>query len=152
MSGRVKKRDNTSKILDALQAIGKREVLIGVPSGSPPREEDDITNAELAYIHSKGSPMHGIPARPFLEPSIEANKATISKLLAKALKAGAEGGSVDAGLELVGQFASDAARRWFVDPQNGWPPNSPITIKRKGSDRPLIDTGELRKSITFVVR
>ena len=29
------------------------------------------------------------------------------------------------------------------------PPNSPETIKRKGSDNPLIDTSKLRRSITW---
>lgn len=28
-----------------------------------------------------------------------------------------------------------------------WPPNSPATIARKGSDAPMIDTGQLRSSI-----
>ena len=31
-------------------------------------------------------------------------------------------------------------------------PNAPATVKRKGSSQPLIDTGNLRKSITFVIR
>ena len=30
-------------------------------------------------------------------------------------------------------------------------PNKPATIKRKGSSRPLIDTGHLRQSITSKV-
>jgi hypothetical protein len=32
------------------------------------------------------------------------------------------------------------------------PPNSPITIARKGSSKPLIDSGQLRQSISFEVR
>ena len=40
----------------------------------------------------------------------------------------------------------------FENPKNNWPPNSPRTIAKKGSDVPLIDTGELRKSITHVIR
>jgi hypothetical protein len=31
-------------------------------------------------------------------------------------------------------------------------PNAPITIARKGSDTPLIDTGFLMQSTTFVTR
>jgi hypothetical protein len=31
------------------------------------------------------------------------------------------------------------------------PPNSPYTIARKGSSKPLIDTGQLRNSITYQV-
>jgi len=32
-----------------------------------------------------------------------------------------------------------------------WPANSPITIKQKGSSRPLIDNGDLRSQIAFDV-
>lgn len=32
------------------------------------------------------------------------------------------------------------------------PPNAPSTIERKGSSKPLIDTGQLRSSISFAVR
>lgn len=32
-----------------------------------------------------------------------------------------------------------------------WEPNSPLTIERKGSSKPLIDKGDLRRSITYEV-
>ena len=59
-------------------------------------------------------------------------------------------------LSLAGMYAQNASRSWFTNPENNWPPNSPAVIaikKRKGSTnpRPLIDTGELRKSITYFV-
>jgi len=31
------------------------------------------------------------------------------------------------------------------------PANSPVTIKRKRSSKPLIDTGEMRQAVTFKV-
>jgi hypothetical protein len=65
-------------------------------------------------------------------------------------------------VEVQGQ---NIARAWFTNPANNWAPNSDITIngskpdkngkqfiKGKGSDQPLIDTGELRKSIIYVVK
>lgn len=55
-------------------------------------------------------------------------------------------------LELAGMEGQNSARDWFEDPRNGWAPNSPVTIALKGSERPLVDTGELRKSITYVVK
>ena len=49
--------------------------------------------------------------------------------------------------ELVGmQMKSDISSTLTNGP---WTPNSPVTIARKGSSRPLIDTGELRASITY---
>jgi hypothetical protein len=46
----------------------------------------------------------------------------------------------------------NVCRAWFTDGRNGWAPNKPATIARKGSDRPLIDTGALRASIVGIVR
>ena len=54
-------------------------------------------------------------------------------------------------MRMAGMVAQNAVRAWFVDPRNNWAPNAPSTIRRKGSAQPLIDTGELRKAITYVV-
>jgi hypothetical protein len=32
------------------------------------------------------------------------------------------------------------------------PPNAPATIRAKGSSKPLIDTGEMRQSVTYQIR
>ena len=55
-------------------------------------------------------------------------------------------------MDVCGIAAQNYCRDWFTDPRNGWPPNSPITIARKKSARPMIDTGTMRKAITYVVR
>jgi hypothetical protein len=40
---------------------------------------------------------------------------------------------------------------WFEDSRNNWPPLAESTIKAKGSDKPLQDTGKMRDAITYVV-
>ena len=55
-------------------------------------------------------------------------------------------------LDKAGLQGENAAKGWFTNPKNNWAVNSQTTIDRKGSDRPLIDTGEMRKSITHVMR
>ena len=112
------------------------------------------SEAHSLYIQSHGSPLWHIPPRPVLEPSIEANKEPIAKQLQQATVAALDGDSVgvDHALHRAGFVAENAAKGWFEKPENGWPPNSPRTIAQKGSDSPLIDTGEMRKAITHVVR
>lgn len=112
------------------------------------------SEAHSLYIQSHGSPLWHIPPRPVLEPSIEANKEPIAKQLQQATVAALDGDSVgvDHALHRAGFVAENAAKGWFEKPENGWPPNSPRTITQKGSDSPLIDTGEMRKAITHVVR
>lgn len=111
------------------------------------------SKAHEMYIHANGSPLWHSPPRPVIEPAIENDKTVIAGILKEALVAELDGNPTiskqklnEAGLE--GQAAS---QDWFTNPDNKWAKNSPGTIKRKKSDMPLIDTGELRKSITYII-
>ena len=109
--------------------------------------------AHSLYLKTHGSALLNIPPRPVLEPAIQANKEAIGVQLASASRAAIDGrpGQCVTALNKAGMIAESAAKGWFEKPENHWKPNSPKTIKRKGSDSPLIDTGEMRKSITYVV-
>ncbi|HJX53169.1 MAG TPA: hypothetical protein VJ801_10425 [Polyangia bacterium] len=111
-----------------------------------------INNASLLFVHSKGSPLRGLPARPVLEPAIEKNRDLITPHLGAAAQALLDGRPREAEQELKrsGVIAANAAKRYFVD--GNLTPNKPATIKRKGSSRPLVDTGQMGRSILSVVR
>lgn len=128
--------------------VMRQEMQAEMDSGSP------YSEAYQLYIQEHGSPLWASPPRPVLEPAIEHRKDWIAEQLAKAAQAALDGDvkGVQDGLHKAGQVAENAARDWFTNPSNGWPPNSPETVGLKGSDKPLIDTGELRKSITHVLR
>ena len=110
--------------------------------------------AHSLYIQSHGSPLWQIPPRPVLEPAIEDSKEPIAKQLKMSYKAALDGNKqeMENCLQKAGMIGENAAKGWFENPANKWPPNSPKTIKKKGSDSPLIDTGEMRKAITHVIR
>lgn len=106
------------------------------------------------YLMTHGSPLWHVPPRPVLEPAIEAHKDAIAQLFSAVVKAACKNDPValrDAMINL-GEAATGYCRDWFSDPRNGWAPNSPVTIARKGSARPMVDTGTMRKAITYVVR
>lgn len=169
----AKKLDKSGDIFNALQEVDAQSILAGIPEGDAPRPVVEAgipesffsgkphqtkqtslpSNAELAYIHSKGAPMHNIPARPFMEPSIEKNKDTIAKLQGNIIRAALEGkvDIVNTGSQRLGMYIATEAKRYFTDESNGWAPNAPSTIARKGSDQPLIDTAALRNAITYVL-
>lgn len=157
MTAETTSRDQTRKLAEIVKKISQLQVFVGIPEEKAPRSgSGEVSNAQLMYIHTHGSPVRGIPARPVIEPAIEAedNREAISEEFAFAAKS-AMAGKEDAArkhLALAGMRGQNAARDWFEDPRNGWPPNSPITVAMKGSDMPLIDTGQLRKSITYVVK
>lgn len=156
--------------VDAMSKIANNAVYVGVPQKESSRNAEEITNVELMYIHSKGSPRMNIPARPIIEPALNANKEGVDKRLLAAFNAYKKGEiEGDKELEKLGIYARDRCKAWFTDSRNGWAPNAPITIyggvmhnpingklfyvKGKGEkkNRPLIDTGALRNSITYVI-
>lgn len=106
------------------------------------------------YIQSHGSPLWHSPPRPVIEPALAANKVRIAAEFKKIYQAtaSADGDGVERAITRAGILAQNVCREWFEDPRNNWPANSPATIARKKSDKPLIDTGSLRKAITYVVR
>lgn len=152
----TKRGPGAAQIQKRLADIVNSDVLVGIPQVRANRSGEAINNASLMYIHTHGSPVNNIPPRPVIEPAIAAsgNREAIAKELAGASKAFLEENPTLAKrqLERAGIAGANASKAWFTDPRNHWPPNAPSTIKRKGSDRPLIDTGALRQSITYVVR
>lgn len=139
---------------DRLKKVMEREILIGIPMQKSMRKGDVINNASLLFIHTNGSPARGIPPRPVIEPALEYNKDRIAAQLRNMLRAAASGDEAKVKMyqQRVGLAGQNAARGWFTNPANHWAPNSPLTIALKGSSRPLIDTGNLRKSIIYVLR
>lgn len=148
-------RDTTLRVRDAMEFLASAEVLVGIPQAVNSRK-GKLGNATLMYIHTNGSPLRGIPARPVIQPAIEAdgNRQVISDELKAAAVARLQGHPQESiqDLRRAGQAGVNVSKAWFTDPRNNWAPNRPSTIRRKKSDRPLIDTGTLRRSITYVVR
>ncbi len=104
------------------------------------------------YVHEHGSPLWHSPPRPVLAPAIENSKDKIAEQMKQAFQSVLNGGNVSNELGKVGMLGQNIAREWFTNPDNKWAANSPLTVKKKGSDKPLIDTGALRASITYVIR
>jgi len=121
---------------------------------NPKVESGEMTYSKAyeLWLQTHGSPLWHSPPRPVLEPAIEYNKEAIAKQLRRVSEVALDGGDPTPELHKAGMMGQNFARDWFTNPANGWPPNAPTTVKRKGSDKPLIDTGELRKAITYVVK
>lgn len=104
------------------------------------------------YVHEHGSPLFRVPPRPVLAPAIENSKEMIAEQMKLTFQAVLDGSNSSVELNKIGMLGQNIARAWFTSPENKWATNSPLTVKKKGSDRPLIDTGALRKSLTWILR
>ncbi len=153
-------RDNTAQLAKALRELVQQQVLVGIPAEQAPREGEGINNAELGYIHEFGAPEANIPARPFLVPGVESAKDEIAKRYKAGAKAVLEGRTTAEQVHHgVGIVAVNAVKEKITD--GPFAPLKPATVaarKRKHKGRtddnptPLVDTGQLKASINYVVR
>jgi hypothetical protein len=165
------KVDRVQKMVNDILKLTNKQVLVGVPDDKNQRKEGPIGNAALAYIHDKGSPLQGIPARPFMEPGINQVQDRINTHMLATAKAELEGDQdkVDRHLSAAGMIAQNSIKR-VINEGVGFAPIKRSTAlarlrKRKGADKwskekrediiegmqPLVATGQLRNSITYVV-
>ena len=160
------KKDATKDILAALKRLTKREVLVGIPQASAerklaPGEKEPASNALIGYVHEFGSPLKNIPARPFLVPGVtsvfDEISARMSRVAAAILEAAPGQASTLAETQLTAAGLTAQAAVQIKITEGPFQPLAPRTLaarraKGRTGDKPLIDTGQLRQAITFVVR
>ncbi|MDR1283126.1 MAG: hypothetical protein LBK99_20240 [Opitutaceae bacterium] len=117
--------------------------------------KDGKANADLGKIHEFGDSQRrpAIPERSFLRsPLMTHMQEAVDKKHGPLARALAAGDTVTF-MALLGASGMRISKRAFGNANDGkWPPNAPYTIKmKKGRNRPLIDTGQLRRSIDFDV-
>ena len=112
-----------------------------------------LSNANILALMEAGSPVNNIPSRVLLKAVKEKYNYKINQYFLNIMQALAAGNKTQADIlmEELALRMQTWSQKFFVDADNGWAPNAPSTIKSKGSDKPLIDTGELRKSIRGIV-
>lgn len=156
-SGLVIRADTAQSILDALKTLANKDVLVGIPESKDERDDGDIGNAAIGYINENGSPAQNIPPRPHLKPGVKSVEQDFMPHLKaaaqKALEGNAEGAVTS--LDRAGTVAANGVKRYITI--TGFTPLADATIAnrlRRGrtGNKPLIDTGEYRRSIMHVVR
>lgn len=157
------KIDNLEKVLKAINDLAGKDVLVGIPSSAPERKPDEDgnkpppNNAVIGYWQETGDPEHNLPARPFLVPGVASVQAKLAERLGKAADAALAGDQKMAEVHMVraGLEAQKAVRARI---NSGIKPDladSTIAARlRRGRTGtvPLVDTGQLRNAINYVIR
>lgn len=154
-SGLETLHDGLPDLLRRMAAVAQRDVLVGVPAGEA--RDDGPSNAEIGYQNEFGSPANNIPARPHLMPGVAAVQDKAVARLTQAASAAATGRMSDAErhLHAAGLIAQNSVRRTLTTA--AYRPLSERTLAERRArgrtgTKPLIDTGQYRNSITYVVR
>lgn len=160
--------DHLARVAAAIAMLRETRVMVGLPSETAGRREGGITNAALGYIHEHGAPEAKIPARPWLHPGVKQAESTTTTLLKTAgeLALAGKGDGALRAMNVAGLQAVSAVRRYLT--AGVPPPLAASTVRRrrrrsKGSSylrvatspsqtTPLVDTGQLRQAVTYVVR
>lgn len=152
----VKKLKNLIKYL----AVGLPKVRVGILGDKAAKKrKDGLTNAEIGFTNEFGkmTGKHRIPPRSFiimplrlhLNDYLRKHQSTSKEEFEKAVR----NGVADSFAKKVGIVAEECIQEAFATRGFGnWAKNAPYTVALKGSDSPLIDTGELRRSITSEVK
>lgn len=106
---------------------------------------DGTPVAAVAYWNEFGTDR--MPPRPFMRQTIAKNQDQWPKLLAACLKQ--SGGDLEKALDMTAERIVAQIQEEIRTLQS--PPLAPSTVKAKGFDKPLIDTGHMLNSVGYEV-
>ncbi len=93
----------------------------------------------------------GVPRRPFMDLAkrhmVDTYRRIMQELGPKVIDGTAR---IERVLDVAGLEAEEDIRTSIMDGE--WLPNAPATVRRKGSDRPLVDTMSMHNLVTHHVR
>jgi len=136
------------KFFKELDELLKLQVRIGFQHGENVND-DDADLVDIAAWNELGTV--NMPSRPFMRQSVDNNKSSIISMCKAQLKAVAHGKSTaQETFQKIGVMQKGLVQKTIRDGE--FEENAPGTIRQKGSDTPLIDTGHMRQSVDFVIK
>lgn len=135
------------RIAEAAKGAGVSVGVHAAEGAEQHKGEEPVSLLDVAIWNELGI---GVPERSFIRAWFDEANGVNRELLRRALVSVVKGQrTLPQALELVGlKFQGEVQKKIAAGVP---PPNAPSTIAQKGSSTPLIDTGQLRQSITFVV-
>ncbi len=138
-------------LLQILSAVAKADStrvkvgVVGAKGGEPSANDPRITVAEVAAINEFGSTVADVPARPAIGHTFREKQQEVVGYLADAARHVVLSGNADVALERAGAAMAAAVRDTIAE--SPFDPNAEATVKKKGFDHPLVDTGQLLEAI-----
>jgi hypothetical protein len=141
----------TDKLKRKLEALVATSIDVGIPKEETAQKDGEVLYlADIANINNFGSYSRKIPARPFGTTTVPRYKEQIKKIVQIQMNDILEKNKdVKKGFDAIGAVCAGYMKKNLTDGE--WKGNAQYTIDKKGSDQPLIDTGQMRQSITWRV-
>lgn len=135
-----------------MQASDKYGKYKGMKRRIPSKTQNSTTNATIGAAMEFGVVSKHIPARSWLRMPLNTLAQWIMKKSTQDMLFNLKAGETVLALKRLGISCENAIQAAFASRGLGqWAPNAASTIARKGSDAPLTDTAQLRRSVTSMV-
>lgn len=134
------------KFMEELKELASLEVRIGFQHGIA-QEENGTDICDIAAWNELGT--EHAPSRPFMRDSVDKHLPAINHMMMSQKDALLSGATAKYILNTVGLFQKDLMQTEIE--QGDFVANAPETIRRKGSDKPLIDTGQMKNSVNYQI-
>lgn len=143
------------RLMKELKELGKLECYAGFQSGPKAKERDgdsivdsEVDLLDVAMFNELGTSQS--PSRPFMRKSIDDNEEEIFSFCKAQFDRLCSGTATAQNvMQQLAVFEKGLIQAKIKD--GDFAPNAPSTIKKKGSDKPLIDTGHMRQSVQVVI-
>jgi len=128
-----------------VNALDGHGVKVGVQAAAGDHEGTSVL--DIAIYNEFGT--ETISARPFIRDFAQKNEKVLGVAMERLAAKVESGGSVDAALTTLGEFAQQHQQAHIRASKSWAEPNKASTVKQKGSAVPLIDEGVLVNAIRW---
>lgn len=130
-----------------IRKMDKAHVKVGLQQNGG--SHNGTTLAMIGFWNEFGT--SNIPERPFIRTTADQRRQAYANIAAREADKIIQGKStVFRSLSMLGQVAESDVKKKITSIRI--PPNAASTIRKKGSDNPLIDTGRMRASVRYIVK
>ena len=152
MAGHDRLTPEGERFFQELQKLFAKQVRVGLKRGRKGKKHNGMPSkadlVEIALYNELGTST--IPSRPFLAQTVQMHEEEIKEMAATEVSQALLGEKdSQQAFEVIGEDVRKKVQNRIDEGQ--FVPNAPATIRRKGHDHPLIDTGTMRDSISYTI-
>lgn len=152
MAGHDRLTPEGERFFRELQKLSTKQVRVGLKRGKKGKRHNGMPSkadlVEIALYNELGTST--IPARPFFAQTVQVHEEEIREAaVSEAAKVLRGNEKAQQAFREIGTDVQKKVQKRIDEGQ--FVPNAPSTIKRKGHDHPLIDTGTMRDSISYTI-
>lgn len=141
-------RKNLDKLILKINESKNTVLKVGF-IGTNKHKYSNLTVASIAVINEFGCLQKNIPARPFFQITLNKHKFYKDFIREMAREFSTKNKSMTSLLTVLGMKIQGDIQQEITELKE--PKNSDLTIKKKKSSNPLIDTGEMRRNVSYKI-